>query len=81
MRLWLSSCVHYREPGALRLLTVCGCKLTRTLRVSPYPQHVTCRRCIDGMGWDGGPEARMLRAIFGEPAPNPRDRPRRRRLI
>lgn len=80
-KIWLSWRVHYREPGALRLLTVCGRKLTKTLRVSPYPQHVTCRACINGMGWDGGTEWRLLHAIFGDtvPKPDPRKRPRWRR--
>lgn len=72
----LSCRVHYREPGALRLLSACGRKLTATLRLSPHPQQVTCCSCMTAMGWDGGPEARLMRAIFNLPTPAPRNRPR-----
>lgn len=57
----LSASVHAVRPGSV-LVSVCGRRLSRTLRTSILPQAITCRGCIDGLGIDS-PERRMLRAF------------------
>lgn len=64
MTIRLSACVHTKLGSGLLARTACGRSYTRTLRLSDYPDEVTCKSCRVIRGWDPGPEEKLLRMIF-----------------